>query len=235
MTGKDGITWNQVMDPEPEAYLGMCVDKMPNCYVYMGPNCGPGAGGAYLCVDGECELMISCIKKLLRDKIKSMTIKTVRVKEYAAHTHAYFKKSIFGQPCKSWFKRGKEEGRNIAYYCGNALSLLHAQRNPRWEDWDYEYLDEMGGNAMSWLCNGYTLADYKGTTRTKYLDPAEIDFPPVVQWADTNGVSNGVNGDTVQEQRPAAKVFSNMRPDVGDVTLPSHANTTGDAALFGVS
>ncbi|KAF7554996.1 hypothetical protein G7Z17_g2518 [Cylindrodendrum hubeiense] len=221
MTGLDGIEWNQVMDPEPEAYLGMCVDKMPNCFVYMGPNCGPGAGGAYLCVDGECELMISCIKKILRDKIKFMTIKTERVKQYAAHVHAYLKTSIFGQPCKSWFKRGTEEGRNIAYYCGNALNLLYAQRNPRWEDWDYTYLDEMGDNPLSWLGNGYTLADYDGSTRTKYLDPDEIDFPPLPHVS--NGTTNGTNG----------VAFSVMRPTDAKATIPGHVEEAGDAALFG--
>lgn len=225
MTGKEGITWNQVMDPEPEAYLGICVDKMPNCFVYMGPNCGPGAGGAYLCVDGECELMISCIKKMLRDKIKSMTIRSERVKQYSAHVHSYFKTSIFGQPCKSWFKRGTERGRNIAYYCGNALNLLYAQRNPRWEDWEYIYLDEMEDNPLSWLGNGYTLADYDGSTRTKYLDPSEIDFPPLPADASNGAILVGVNG--------SAHKYSSMRPTDATATRPGHADIVGEAALFG--
>jgi cation diffusion facilitator CzcD-associated flavoprotein CzcO len=75
VTGRDGITWNQVMDPEPEAYLGSFVDKMPNCFLYFGPNCAPGAGNAYLCIETECELMISCVKKMLREKIMSICIK----------------------------------------------------------------------------------------------------------------------------------------------------------------
>lgn len=73
--GRDSITWNQVMDPEPESYLGSLVDKMPNCFLYFGPNCAPGAGNAYLCAETECELMIACVKKMLREKIKSMCIK----------------------------------------------------------------------------------------------------------------------------------------------------------------
>lgn len=73
--GRDGITWNQVMDPEPEAYLGCIVDKMPNCFLYFGPNCAPGAGNAYLCSESECEMMIACVKKILREKIKSICIK----------------------------------------------------------------------------------------------------------------------------------------------------------------
>ncbi|KAF2801808.1 FAD/NAD(P)-binding domain-containing protein [Mytilinidion resinicola] len=179
VTGRDGITWNQVMDPEPEAYFGVLVDKMPNCFLYFGPNCAPGAGNAYLAIETECELMISCIKKMLREKIKSICIKQQRVKQYVAHVNEYLKGTIFGQPCKSWFKRGDPTGRNIAYYPGNSLNLLHAARNPRWEDFDYIYLDELGGNPLTWLGNGYTMADYDGSSRTSYLDPAVIDYPPI--------------------------------------------------------
>ena len=32
---------------------------------------------------------------------------------------------------------------------------------------------------MAWLGNGYTVADYNGSTRTAYLDPAMIDYPPI--------------------------------------------------------
>ncbi len=32
---------------------------------------------------------------------------------------------------------------------------------------------------MAWLGNGYTEADYNGSSRTTYLDPAMIDYPPV--------------------------------------------------------
>lgn len=56
---------------------------------------------------------------------------------------------------------------------------MYAQRNPRWEDFDYTYLDEMGGNPMTWLGNGYTVADYDGSSRTTYLDANVIDYPPI--------------------------------------------------------
>lgn len=32
---------------------------------------------------------------------------------------------------------------------------------------------------MAWLGNGYTKADYDGSTRTAYLDTAMIDYPPL--------------------------------------------------------
>lgn len=55
-----------------------------------------------------------------------------------------------------------------------------ALENTRWEDFDYTYLDELNGNPMGWLGNGYTMTDYTaGSSRTTYLDPANIDYPPV--------------------------------------------------------
>ena len=66
-----------------------------------------------------------------------------------------------------------------AYYPGNSLNQMVAFENTRWEDFDYTYLDELNGNPMGWLGNGYTLADYDASSRTTYLDPANIDYPPV--------------------------------------------------------
>ena len=68
---------------------------------------------------------------------------------------------------------------NQAYYPGNALNQLYALRHPRWEDFEYTYLDELDDNPLAWLGNGYTSADYDGSTRTAYLDPAMIDYPPI--------------------------------------------------------
>lgn len=63
------------MDPEPEAYLGIMVDKMPNCFLYLGPNAAPGAGNAFLTVELECAFAIRCAKKMLREKIKSICVR----------------------------------------------------------------------------------------------------------------------------------------------------------------
>jgi cation diffusion facilitator CzcD-associated flavoprotein CzcO len=75
MVGRDGVTWDEVMDPEPEAYLGCMMDKMPNCWLYLGPNGAPGAGNAYLAIELECALIIRTAKKMLREKIKSVCVK----------------------------------------------------------------------------------------------------------------------------------------------------------------
>lgn len=59
------------------------------------------------------------------------------------------------------------------------MSQMKAMENPRWEDFDYTYQDELNGNPMGWIASGYTLADYDGSSRTTYLDPSNIDYPPL--------------------------------------------------------
>jgi hypothetical protein len=45
---------------------------------------------------------------------------------------------------------------------------------------------------MAWLGNGYTVSDYDGGSRTKYLDPNFIDYPPIPD--DEEDVANGTYG-----------------------------------------
>lgn len=44
---------------------------------------------------------------------------------------------------------------------------------------------------MSWLANGYTVVDYDGSSKTTYLDPANIDYPPVPEPDHANVCANG--------------------------------------------
>ena len=74
IVGKDGTTLYKVFDPIPEAYLSICAPKMPNYFMYLGPNGGPGTGSNVHYLENVCEYMIKCIQKLQQEYIKSMTI-----------------------------------------------------------------------------------------------------------------------------------------------------------------
>lgn len=92
-----------------------------------------------------------------------------------------------------------------------------ALENTRWEDFDYTYLDELNGNPMGWLANGYVKADYDGSSRTAYLDPANIDYPPVPEPKAVQG--NGVPRETEKEDEPekaktGSAVYVEVKPVV---------------------
>lgn len=46
--------------------------------------------------------------------------------------------------------------------------------NPRWEDFDYEYLHD---KPLGWLGNGWTDNEKNNTVNVDYLDDAQVDFP----------------------------------------------------------
>ena len=61
-------------DPQPEAYLSLCIPNMPNFFLYLGPNGGPGAGSFIAMLECVVEYIIKCVKKLQREHIASMEV-----------------------------------------------------------------------------------------------------------------------------------------------------------------
>lgn len=60
--------WNEM----PEAYLSMAPRLMPNYYVFLGPNGGPGLGSTVPFLELQARYMIQIIQKIQREYIKSM-------------------------------------------------------------------------------------------------------------------------------------------------------------------
>ena len=50
--------------------------------------------------------------------------------------------------------------------------------NPRWEDFDYEYVND---NPTGWFGDGWTENEKNDTINVNYLDDDQIDFPQPVQ------------------------------------------------------
>ena len=52
---------------------------------------------------------------------------------------------------------GKEEGRNVGLWTGSCLHAVRTLEHPRWEDYNYETLNESGtSNRFFWLGDGST-------------------------------------------------------------------------------
>jgi cation diffusion facilitator CzcD-associated flavoprotein CzcO len=76
--GKNGINLQEQWDNDiPESYVGLAPENMPNFYVFLGPNGGPGVGSTVPFLENGARYMIACIQKLQREWYKSMTPKFV--------------------------------------------------------------------------------------------------------------------------------------------------------------
>ena len=178
VTGIKGKTLAERFTPIPETYLTMTVDGFPNFFLMLGPNAGIGAGSLTVVLEGQADYIIKCIRKLQKEDYVSMAPKSERVRDFSDYVGEYFKKTVYTDKCKSWYKAGggeSEKERISALYPGSLLHALEVWRAPRWEDFDFSSNEK---NRLRWLGNGWSSTLLDGGDPSWYLNANEVDLPP---------------------------------------------------------
>ncbi|KAK5020752.1 hypothetical protein LTS07_011450 [Exophiala sideris] len=173
ITGLGGRDLHDIWYPTPEAYMSMCPPSMPNLFIYFGPNGGPLTGSTILMLEWVCDYAIASIQKLQREFLKSMVVKSSAAKAFSTYVNKFFAKTVFIQP------RGTKDGRVVANWPGSGVHSRKALMNPRWEDFDYEMMQETEDKPLSWLGNGMTVGQRERTDVTDYLDQEQTINKPV--------------------------------------------------------
>lgn len=75
--GRDGTSLQDLWEPYPSAYLSLCVPKMPNFFLFLGPNGGPGAGSFIAMLELVVDYVIKCTRKMQLEHITSMEVACV--------------------------------------------------------------------------------------------------------------------------------------------------------------
>jgi hypothetical protein len=154
--GKDGIRMKEAWDPDPNCYLGVGGPQFPNYWVTMGPR-GPWGNGAVIApMETSCEYFAKVINKMQMEGIKCMEPRQDATDELMEHIDAFHKTSVWTQPCRSWYKKGKADGRPWLW-SGGVMSYLAAIKNPRYEDYHITYKTR---NRWSYVGNGRMKANY---------------------------------------------------------------------------
>lgn len=104
------------------------------------------------------ETQVTYIAKLLR-KISSQNIRTMAptkaaADDFVAYCDAMFPRMTLSSNCSSWSNGGRPGARIHGHWPGSAPHLSHVRRDPRWEDFEYTYLDST--NRFSYFGNGQT-------------------------------------------------------------------------------
>nr|BCT03375.1 Baeyer-Villiger monooxygenase [Exophiala jeanselmei] len=177
LAGKNGVTLKEKFTPYPKTYLSMGVDDFPNYFIMLGPNSGIGAGTLTILLEAEGDYIIKCIRKIQKEDYLTITPKRARVEDFSEYVGEYFKKTIYMDECKSWYKSGGGYGDRItALWPGSILHAMEVLRAPRWEDFDYETRED---NKLRWLGNGWSTNLLPGQGDPSwYLNAEEVDLPP---------------------------------------------------------
>ena len=153
-------------------------------------------------IESTGDYIIKAIRKLQKENIKSMVIKPRAVRDFTRYCDAYFDKTVFKDDCQSWYRKdgqGVPSEHVTGLWPGSTLHCIEALRSPRWEDYEYEYLEEENGaevNTMGWLGNGWAVNQLREQVRdvdlSWYLWPEFVDLP--------------------QEGRPEEREYYKIRP-----------------------
>ncbi|CAK7219658.1 hypothetical protein SBRCBS47491_003921 [Sporothrix bragantina] len=175
--GAGGLDLDAKWRDYPDTYMGLCTPGMPNYFVAHGPNAGLGVGSVSIVLERTCDYVCATVAKMQRDRIATVQPRQTARDAFVAYCKDYFSRTVFSLPCRSWYKRGTLDGPVTALWPGSALHFVKALEKPRWEDYDYTYLDG-NGNSVAWLGNGFTMCERDTESdKSTYLDPANIDYP----------------------------------------------------------
>ncbi|KAI4626824.1 hypothetical protein J4E83_003977 [Alternaria metachromatica] len=190
LTGSNGLPLAKRWEDRAVNYLSHSVSGFPNLFTMLGPNAAIGSGSLTCMIETLGDYIIKAIRKIQKENIAAMVVKEAREKDFIEYVDAYFQGTVFADECRSWYKN-KGTGEVVGLWPGSTLHCVETMRSPRWEDFDYIYLDELEGqsdgtelhgvgktsNRLAWLGNGWTSAQTEGKHLAWYLYPEFMEKP----------------------------------------------------------
>lgn len=166
----------------PYTYMGAATPGFPNLFFVHGPYSAGPSGTVTHCVEVQLTHYSKILRKMSREGIKSMVPKKKAADDFVEYCDAFFAKTVLVDGCSSWYNGGRPGGRIHGLWPGSSNHVTAIRRDPRWEDWEYEYLDESQGNSLLWYFgNGGTKAEQDpASDMTSYLKlPQDINLKDV--------------------------------------------------------
>ncbi|KAJ5818127.1 hypothetical protein N7474_003718 [Penicillium riverlandense] len=187
----DGIDLKQAWKKDglfgfPYTYIGFATPGFPNL-LWLG---GPFSSGHSGTVPNNVENQVTYIAKLLR-KVRSQGIKSIMPTKQAAddfveYCDKFYPRTVWSANCSSWYNGGQPGGRIHGLFPGSATHANIVRRDPRWEDWEYTYVNP-SGNRFAYFGNGWSTRELTpGANLTPHLKlPEEVDLKSYMEgWWD---------------------------------------------------
>ncbi|MCJ1478111.1 hypothetical protein MMC13_006787 [Lambiella insularis] len=167
--GIRGIRLGERWKSRVDTYLSMMVDGYPNFFMSLGPNSGLGSGNLLMLLERMAAYSAQMLHKLQTQNILTVQPTAKAVRHFTDFCDAYFAGTVYSEECSSWYKGGSgKNGRVVALWPGSSLHAIKALESPRYEDFEYTYVDE---NPFGWFGDGWSSGDRQDDAdRTYYLD-----------------------------------------------------------------
>lgn len=140
----------------PYTYLGLATPGFPNLLFVHGPHGTGPSGTVPQSVESQLTYFAKLLRKVSREGIRSLDASSQATDDFIAYSDAFFKKTVLSDHCSSWYNGGRPGARIHGIWPGSAAHLTIVRREPRWEDWNYQYLSETGNRFQWYFGNGWT-------------------------------------------------------------------------------
>ncbi|KAL6242210.1 hypothetical protein RBB50_010758 [Rhinocladiella similis] len=161
----NGKNLQDIYAEKPLGYFGVAAPEMPNYLTFYGPYGPTGQGSVLPMIEFMTRYHIQWIEKMQLERLKSFTPKRSVVDEYGEHADLWHKRTVWSEPCRSWMKGGKIDGK-VMLYCGTRAQYMELISSLRPEDFDITY---QSTNRWNFLGNGFTQRDVNGKDITWYM------------------------------------------------------------------
>ncbi|KAK8018789.1 FAD-binding monooxygenase moxY [Apiospora marii] len=152
IVGRGGRDLRELWAQEATAYLALAVPDFPNYFVFYGPN-NPFASGPFLAtIEAQADYMLKWCNRWQTENIHSFAPKQEAVEEFAEYADGLVRKTVWSDPCRSWYKSAPSQPAKVSLWPGSGLHYLEAISSLRSDDYDVRYK----GNRWDWLGNGFS-------------------------------------------------------------------------------
>ncbi|AEO64657.1 11bb9af3-ee96-4f2e-a100-dafacf42a07f [Thermothielavioides terrestris] len=162
----------------PHTYLGLATPGFPNLFFIHGPHGTGPSGTVPHSVEVQLAYYAKVLRKVGREGIKSLQPSARAAEEFLEYADAFFATTVLADGCSSWYNGGRPGGRIHGVWPGSAGHVTAVRREPRWEDFEYEYLSDSGNRFAWYFGNGWTRKEQDpDSDMTSYLKlPGEVDL-----------------------------------------------------------
>ncbi|CAI4217799.1 unnamed protein product [Parascedosporium putredinis] len=165
----------------PYTYLGSATPGFPNLLFLHGPNGSGRSGTVPHNVENQVVYFAKILRKASREGIRSLEPLVEAAEDFVRYSDAFFARTVLSEGCSSWYNGGKPGARIHGLWPGSASLVTLLQREPRWEDFKYEYLHESGNRFLWYLGRGSTRkeGDLEADVTPYIVDPVKVDLRDV--------------------------------------------------------
>ncbi|KAK5944688.1 hypothetical protein PMZ80_001888 [Knufia obscura] len=176
----------------PEGYLGLAIPEFPNFLTFIGPSWPVENGSVMGPLAYVSQYALQMIKKIQTEYICSIAPKQAITDLFNDHVQEWLRHTVWQDDCRSWYKNN-ETGRVNAVWPGSSLHYIEAIKQPRYEDFEIEYLGPAKKNPWAFMGMGFVRELIEKSDVSPYISVDNID----PKWMK----ANNINTDKVLESK----------------------------------